>query len=182
MPAHLVVTDPIDSRLFVQTQSGGKTVTNTAAETSALGTGIGSRMVQANTLNVGNRIMIRGRGVYSTPVLGLGVSIIIRVKIGSTVVAQVTTTSVTLGVTGQAFKFECELVVIATGATGKVVCGGEASYTIAPGSKVFDDLDNAGAETTVDTTASQMLDVTLQWDAASTSRSIRTTFATITLL
>lgn len=182
MPAHLTQDDPVDNRLFVQTQTGGKTVTNTATETSSLGTGIGSRMVEANRLKVGNRIMIRGRGVYSTPVLGLTCTIAIRVKMNSTVVAQVTTTSLTLGVTNQAFKFECEVVVNAIGPAGKVVCGGEASYTTLPGSKVFDDLDNAGVETTIDTTIGQMLDVTLQWDAASTTRSVRTTLATITLI
>jgi len=182
MPLHLTADDPVDNRLFVQTQSGGKLITNTASETSALGSGIGSRMVAPNQLKVGNRIMIRGRGVYSTPTLGLGVSIAIRVKMNSTVVAQVTTTSVTLGVANMAFKFECEVVVNAVGAAGKVVCGGEGSYTIVPGSKAFDDLDNAGVETTVDTTVAQMLDVTLQWDAASTTRSLRTTLATITLI
>ena len=57
-----------------------------------------------------------------------------------------------------------------------------AYQPISNGAKAIDDVDNAGAEVTVDTTIDNMVDVTLQWSEASTTRSITTTIATVMLV
>lgn len=165
-----------DSVIFSQTAD--KTLVNSATETTALGAGVGSRMIMANTLAPGKRIRIHGEGVYTIPAI-LPSSITIKVKIGNTVIGSVTTSSLVTGATNKAFTFDALLVVRTIGATGTCVIGGTASYTTATGSKQFDDIDNTGNAATIDTTVDQVVDVTLQWDSATTSRSIKTTIATI---
>lgn len=172
-----------DKKIFSQTAD--KVVTNTTTETSALSTsGVGNRIIKADILKPGDRIRIHGEGVYSSPLL-LGM-VTVRVKMGTITVASINTTS--LGISGllnasnKAFIFDCLLVVRQVGTTGKIVAGGSIEYSTAPGIKVFDDLDNGGSEITIDTTQDMMVDVTVQWDAATTSRLIKTTIATIHLV
>lgn len=167
-----------DNQIFIQTAD--KTVTNTAAETSALGVGTGSKMIKSDVIKVGSRIRIHGEGVYSTPLLTSGITI--RVKLGNTVVATITTSSIVTGASSRAFTFDCILVFRSVGATGSVVAGGTAAYTTILGAKAFDDLDNQGNPVTVDTTSDMAIDVTVQWDFASSSRILKTTIASITLV
>ncbi|PPG91537.1 hypothetical protein C5C39_06810 [Rathayibacter sp. AY1F3] len=163
-----------DSLIFSQTAN--RTITNTAAETSLLGTGAGSNLIKANALTVGKRIRIHGEGIYSTPLVGS--SLTIRVKLGGVVVASVVTSALLASATNKACTFDCLIVVREVGTAGKVIVGGEASYSIGA-SKFFQDIDNAGAMTTLDTTADMSPDVTVQWDLASTTRSITSTIATV---
>lgn len=171
-----------ESLIFCQTTD--KTVTNTVTKTSALGTGVGSQMIRSESITPGRRIRIHGEGIYSAPLL-LG-SLTIRVELGGTVIASVVTSS--LGISGllnasnKAFTFDCLIVFRTVGVSGKAVIGGGVSYSTGSGTKVWDDIDNSGSEVTINTTNDMTADVTVQWDSASTSRSVKTTIATIMLV
>lgn len=176
MEGHVSFNAKADTAVFSQTAD--KTIVNTVTETSALGDGIGSKMILANSLTPGRRIRIHGEGIYSIPAL-LASSVTIKVKMNGTVIGQVATTSLLAGATNKAFDFDCILAVRTVGTAGKLVIGGAASYTVDGGGKAFDDIDNGGNEVAVDTTIDQMMDVTITWNAASASRTLRTTIATI---
>lgn len=176
MTYHPLVFNDINASRFVATAD--KTVTDTAAETSAIPTGTGSLTLPANFLTVGKKIRISGHGVYTTPAV-TGGTVTIKVKLGSTVLAQVATSALLVGATGASFQFECVITCRSAGASGSVVCGGAVNYEVASAGRLFDDLDNGGAATTVDTTAQQVLDVTVTWDSASTSKIVKTTNALV---
>lgn len=167
-----------DALIFSQTND--KLITNTTVETSALGSGIGSKLIKSTEILPGRRLRLHGEGIYSAPLLFA--SLTARVKLGGTTVASVTTSSLGLNVTDKAFTFDCLLVFRSTGVSGKVVAGGSAQYTVSSGTKAFDDLDNAGSEITLNTTSDLSIDVTVQWDLATATRSLKTTIATIMLV
>lgn len=158
-----------------------KTVTNTTSETSAIPTGVGTKTLQADWWVVGRTIRIRGHGTYSTPAV-TGGTVTIKIKLGSTVIATVATSALLVGATGAAFKFEAIITCRSVGASGTVIVGGAADYQVAGGARVFDNLDNGGATTTVDTTAEVDIDVTVTWDTASSSKIVKTTIATLEVL
>lgn len=154
--------------IFIQTAD--KTVTNTVAETSLLGTGSGSMTLAANSLTVGKAIRLRIGGIYSTP-LAATPSVAVKVKLGSTVIATVTTSSLLTGASGLEFDGEVLITCRTTGATGTVMVHGDIEYaTGVSGTIAVDPLNNAGATTTIDTTASNLLDVTVTWDTATSTR------------
>lgn len=165
--------------LFVGTAD--KTVTNTTTETTAFPTGVGTRTLQADWWQVGRSVRIKGFGVYTTPAI-TGGTVTIKVKLGSTVIAQVATSALLVGATAAAFALEVVITCRTTGASGSVVIGGAVNYEVASAGRLFDNLDNDGAATTVDTTAEVDIDITSQWDSASVSKIIKTVVALIELL
>ena len=152
------------------TQTADKTVTNTVSETTIIGTGVGTLTLPANFFVAGKTIRLRIGGIYSTPALSTP-SVVINIKYGSTVLATVTTTGLLAG--ASALKFEGEVLITCrtTGATGTVMTHGDIEYsTGVAGTVNIDTLNNGGAATTIDTTASSLLDVTVTWDTATTTR------------
>lgn len=164
------------------TQTADQTVTNTVTETTILGTGVGTKTLPANFFVAGKTIRLRVGGIYSTPALATP-SLIIKVKYGSTVVATVTTTALLSGATNLAFDGEVLITCRTTGGSGTVMVHGDIEYaTGVAGTIAVDPLNNAGATTTIDTTASNALDVTVQWDTNTTSRIAKSTVCTIEVL
>lgn len=163
-------------------QIGDVIVANTTAETSALGTGRGNKMIKSDALIAGSRIRIHGSGVYSTPTL-IGSTITVRVKIGGTTVASVATTSLLTGAVNQTFTFDSIIQFRSTGVGGSVIAEGVAAYTTSllglATTKTFDDLDNQAVVTTVNTTNDPTIDVTVQWGTATLSRTIKIAMANI---
>lgn len=156
--------------LFTATASA--TVSNSVAETTILGSGVGSLTLAANALIAGKTIRLVVGGVYSTPAAA-SPSLIFKIKLGSTVVATFTTTTLHSGATNERFCVEVLITCRTTGASGTVMVDGEVSYqTVTAGVMGIDPLNNAGATTVVDTTTSQAIGVTVQWDSATSSRSI----------
>lgn len=152
------------------TQTADKTVTNTVAETSIVGTGVGSLTLPANFFTVGRTIRLRIGGIYSTPAIATP-SVVVKVKYGSTVIATKTTTSLLSGASALEFDGEILITCRSTGATGTVMCHGDIEYaTGVAGTIAVDPLNNGGATTTIDTTASSLLDVTVTWDTNTTTR------------
>ena len=159
-----------DKALFVATAD--KTITNTATETSAAPTGWGTMTLPANSVIAGSRYRITASGVYSTP--AILVDITVKIKVGSVTVASNTTSALLNSAVDKAWKAEAIITFRTTGASGTAVCAGYINYAASSG-RVFDDLDNSGSESTIDTTVSNDVDVTVEWDAATTSRSVKIT-------
>lgn len=169
-----VVTGFPPQVLFVQTAD--KTVTNTVTETSIIGTGVGSLTIASASWAVGKVIRLRIGGVYSTPASFPSASVTINVKIGSTVIATVTTTSLLSTAANLEFDGEILITCRVTGASGSVVCHGDIEYSTGiTGTIAVDPLNNAGAATTVDISASRLIDVTATWDVATTTRIAKST-------
>ncbi len=165
------------------TQTADKTVTNTVTETSIIGTGVGYGLtLPTNFFVAGKTIRLRIGGIYTTPALATP-SLVIKVKYGATVIATVTTTALLSGATNLEFDGEVDITCRTTGATGTVMVHGDIEYaTGVVGTIAVDPLNNAGATTTIDTTASSLLDVTITWDSATSTRSATSTVATVEVL
>lgn len=178
-PSPTLAVDRVKT-LFVATAD--KTVTNTVSETSIIPTGSGSTTLAASYLTVGKALRLRLGGVYSTPALATP-AVTIKVKLGSTVLATVTTTSLLSGASSLEFDGEVLITCRSTGASGSVVIHGDIEYATGLGGTIaVDPLNNGGATVTVDTTTSKVLDVTVTWDAATSSRSAKATSCTIEAL
>lgn len=164
------------------TQTADKTVTNTVTETSIIGTGVGNLTLPANFFVAGRTVRLRVGGIYSTPALATP-SIIIKVKYGSTVIATITTSSLLSGATNLEFDGEILMTCRTTGSSGTVMVHGDIEYaTGVAGTISVDPLNNAGATTTINTTTSNALDITCQWDSATSTRIVKSTVTSIEVL
>ena len=161
------------------TASANATITNTTTETSTFGTGQGSRTFSANTFSVGTTLRIQGGGIYSAAAIAPG-NLTVKIKLGSTILAQATLGSLLSGASSLGFQFEANVVCQAIGASGSFVTTGSLDYaTTSTGTRQFGDLNNAGTAVTVDTTSSQLLDVTLTWQTASASNVVTVLSSTL---
>lgn len=159
-------------------QTADKTIANTITETSGFGSGVGTLTLPANFFVAGKTIRIMARGVYT--VSGLGANATVKIKYGSTVLASVATSALLTTGSNNAWAFEALITCRSTGATGTVVALGNINYKATSG-RIFDDIDNAGAATTIDTTGSNAIDVSITWDS-NTLRSITTTASVVEVL
>ena len=158
------------------TQLTSVTVANTSSETTALtGTNaLGSVTLAANTVDAGRSIYFKAGGVMrctSTPTATL------RFKVGSSnVIAQnLTPGAIDTGgdtesycdTTAKPFIIDAWCSFRSVGASGSLMCNG-GSAQIYANSKTGG-ISNFGSVSTatIDTTANQVLDFTIQWDAAS---------------
>jgi len=161
---------PTVSALF--TNSATKTVTNTVTETTIIGSGSGSLVLPANYLTSGRQLRILIGGIYSTPAITPG-TLTIKIKLGSTVIASGTASGLLTSATNAAFSGSAKIVCLTTGAAGSLVIDGSVNYSVGNNLARFVlDLNNTGNSVTLDTTASQTLDVTVTWDTANASKSV----------
>lgn len=158
------------------TQTAGATVTNTTTETSILGTGVGSKTLASGFFTAGKTVRLKVSGLYST--VAIPGNVIVRVKLGSTVIASATTSAFVTGASSDYFDFETTITCRTTGGSGTVMSNGIVSYAGATG-PVFDAVNNGGSTATVATNASQVLDVTVEWDGADAGKVIKTTTCVI---
>jgi hypothetical protein len=164
------------------TQTADKTVTNTVTETSIIGTGVGTLTLPANFFVAGKTIRLRVGGVYSTPALG-SPAVTVKVKYGSTVLATVTTTSLLTGASSLEFDGEVAITCRTTGVSGTVMTHGDIEYATGLGGTIaVNSLNNGGTATTINTTTSNLLDVTVTWDSASVDRIAKSTVTTVEVL
>lgn len=161
------------------TQTADKTFNNTAAETSLIGTGVGTVTLPANFWAPGKTVRIAGMGYLAdtgTPTFTL------KVKIGSVVVFN--SGAITMPtLTGNQFLFvKAVLTCRTTGATGTVFCTIEAYCNNgATAVQSFNASVNT-ATSTVDTTASAALDVTGTWGTANASNAATSNTFTVEIL
>lgn len=160
------------------TATASATVANTTTETSILGTGVGTKTLPANFFVAGKtlRVVVKGHiADTGTPTLR------IRCKLGSTTIVD-TGAQTLLAITGtRGFEAEFLLTCRTTGASGTVFGQGDFQYNSAAVTGNVIDAPNTAA-TTVDTTASQAVDVTATWGTASASNTITGTNVTIEVL
>lgn len=164
------------------TQTADQTVSNTVAETTILGTGVGGKTLPANFFVAGKSIRIRIGGVYSTPIASTP-SVLIKIKYGSTVVATVTTTGLLSGATTLEFDGEVLMTCRTIGSSGTLMVHGDIEYATGVGGTIsVDPLNNAGSTVTINTTTSNALDISVTWDSATPTRIVKSTIATIEVL
>lgn len=164
----------IDQALIgcIFTQTADKSVTNTVAETSIVGTGVGTLTLPARFFTVGKTIRITMSGVYST-VAVTGDTVTIKIKYGSTVLASKASTALVTGGTNLFWESEVLVTCRSTGASGTVQVSGGVRYQVAGAVVVEDELNNSVGTTTLDTTASGLFDITVTHSGADASNTVK---------
>ena len=148
------------SAQFGATASG--TVGNTVAETTLVGTGIGSQTVAANTFTVGRSMLIYAWGNMGST---LTPTLQIRGKVGA--VTALDSGAVTLPVITGTTLWQLSMYITCrtAGAGGTAIAQGIFTYFTAANVQTNFQLVNTGTFA-MDTTAALLLNVTAQWSAA----------------
>lgn len=151
-------------RRVLWTKTASTTVANSVAETTLFDTGVGSKTLAVNTLSIGRTIPFECRGYLSTtgtPTLRL------KLKFGSVVLLDSTAVTMGAGVTNKQFIFRGTVTARTTGGSGTVFAQG--------------DLEIDGLATTymtntttitIDTTATQAIDLTATWGTADAANTV----------
>lgn len=163
------------------TQTADKTIANTTTETSMVGTGVGGLTLPANFFVAGKTIRISMSGVYST-VAVTGDTVTIKIKYGSTVLASKATTALVTGGTNLAWFAEALITCRSVGSSGTVQVSGGVRYQIAGSAIVENELNNGAAKTTLNTTTSNLLDVTVTHSAANASNTVKSLVGTFEII
>jgi hypothetical protein len=116
-------TTYISSGLFSAT--GTATVANTTTETTLLGTVSGTKTLPTNFFTAGKKATIRVTGTIAST---LTPSLNIKLKFGSTTIAETTATSLATITGTHRFVAEFEVTCRSTGASGTLQAGGEFRY------------------------------------------------------
>lgn len=150
-------------------QTRDSAVINTTGEQSIVGTGVGSLSIPANTFAIGDSFHAKIGGKINSTGGGSRSEIIMRIKTGSTVIA---TTGVFDLDNANRQGWECELdfTITSIGAAGTISTNGNFCYTIDGDRRInghiFQDLQ------TIDTTVSNTLDITAEWNVLNTGNDI----------
>ncbi len=161
------------------TQTATQTIENTTTETSFFTTGIGTLTLPANFFTVGKTIRIKFTGYVSGQV---GHTADINVKLGSVVLA---TSSGTYGssLTDSLWEGEFIFTCRTTGATGTIMGQGRTLIAMSIGFTTVTMRPLLMTSTaTVDTTASNAIDITYTWDTADENDSLKITNAIVEVL
>lgn len=160
------------------------TVTNTAADTTLLGTGQGSATLAANIFVAqGDAVRIKGKGYFTK---NAAQTTDVKFKLGGTTVIEANFTSgdITSSATPGHFDIEIIITCYTTGAGGTVFIQGICLFITAQGGgssvKTASTTQFLNTTTTAyNTTASSATDLTVTWGAASASLSMTLTNLTI---
>ena len=166
-------TTYISSGLFSAT--GTATVANTTTEGTLLGTVNGTKTLPINFFTAGKKVTIRVTGTVAntgTPTLN------IKLKFGSTTIAETTAAS-TVTITGtRRFVAEFEVTCRSTGASGTLQAGGEFRYFDgSTGEKAMEAAENLISS--FNTTTTHVVGVTATWGTADVANTISGTQATL---
>lgn len=161
--------------LFVQTASA--TAVTAAAETTIVGSGAGSLTLPAASFSaVGTVMDIRFSGKYSTG--AVPGTLQLKLKFGSTVVAQTAAFTPIVSVTDGVYTAHARLVARSIGASGTIIVTDgvlTTGATITPGAVIFAN-PTLGTAVTVDTTVTQAVDLTATWGTGATNSITGMTF------
>lgn len=147
------------------TIQGGDTVANTTSETNFAS----NYSIPANDCQPGRVFRVTAQGLYSTA--GTAPTLNMRVKFGTTVLVASGTNTTSASAVSREWRLEFQLTCISTGVSGSVEAGGTFTRFSSTVASVLWELRNA-ATVTVDTTATQTLQISAQWSAASASNTI----------
>jgi len=158
--------------LFKQTEN--KIINNTVTETSVFATGSGSRTIPANSLAGGDTFRIRLQGIIST---ASGTeSVTIKVKYGSTVLLTRTGT-IYEPLSNTMLQIDMYVTTRSIGATGAMLPAGSGYF----GTSTILALA-ATSDIPVDTTSSNVVEVTATWGSAKIANTLTIHIATLELL
>jgi hypothetical protein len=151
------------------TATADATVSNSAAEATIVGTGVGSKTTTANYFAAGTSLLVRSSGYLSTPAVPDAITI--RIKAGTTAVGSATFT-LPLNLANQVFTVEALVTCRTAGATGTfmlndIVLTTNSTLTATISAKALNT-----ATVTLDTTGTLAWDVTAQWGAAQAGETI----------
>lgn len=155
-------------------QLNGVMVTNTTTETNALlsANGSGSLAIAANPITA-TAFRLTGRGLFS--IQGVtSPSLTIKVYLGSTVIAQGTSSSLLIGASNKSFSFGVDIMVAAT---NTIYAQGFFAYYATALSDTLSStplINPSGgtSNTTVDLTVANDVKMTFTWNSASTQNQI----------
>lgn len=154
-------------------QLADKTVGNTDVETSLLnktaGEFVGTTVISPNSLQVGDVIVIKAKGVISTA--SSAPTTTLKVKFGETDLI-LNSGALAGNWNGTYFELNAEITIRAIGATGKAIIGGNTLFKDATTISAGVQRALIGTETEIDTTKFSLLDLTYKWSAADASNSI----------
>jgi hypothetical protein len=161
------------SQFFSSTTNAGPS--NSAAETSLIGTVTGSTTIAANTFTNGNIFQTQVQGFFSLP--ATADSLTLKVKCGSTVLGSASFTPAAGVVTNGTFRLWLTITPRGSGASGAFITNGLAEFS---GGALTPTEAKVLNTTTVayDFTTTCVMDMTAQWGAAQSGESITGTNAT----
>jgi hypothetical protein len=156
--------------LFAQTVNSG-IVTNTIAETTIIGAGVGTLSVPANGFAVGDSFRAIFGGVINA---GNNQTIRIRVRSGSTLLLDSLAQNLGSAVTDDVWSLNVDFTIRQIGAAGvaSIVSLGGFHYTKTNNASVQGFGFNVVNNTTFNTTIINTLNVTVEWGSASTGNNI----------
>lgn len=156
------------SPLFVQTATA--TAVTSAVETTVLSTGTGSLTIPAAWFTAAGTVMdVRFSGAYTTA--AVPGTLQLKLKFGTTVVAQTAAFTPIVSVTNGIYSGFIRLIARTVGATGTIFVADGVLTTgssITPGEVIFSN-PTLGTAVTVDTTATQVVDLTATWGTGATN-------------
>lgn len=156
------------SPLFVQTATA--TAVTSSTETTVLASGVGSLTIPTNWFTANGTVLdVRFSGKYSTG--AVPGTLQLKLKFGATVVAQTVAFTPIVSVTDGLYTGFIRLVARTVGASGTIfVADGllTTGSTITPGEIIVSN-PTLGTAVTVDTTATQVVDLTATWGTAATN-------------
>lgn len=157
---------PPNTAMFTATADA--TAGNSVSELTIVGTGVGTKTLDAGLLRAGRTLRFTVQGFITntaTPTLN------IKIKAGSTILAS-TGAQTTTTITGtRAFIATATATCRTVGATGTMYTQGTFSYDTNVTGFAMEDMVSS-ATVTLDTTASQALDVTATWGTANVSNTM----------
>lgn len=158
------------SGLYAQTANSA-IVTNTTAETTIIGTGVGTLSVPANGFSVGDSFRAVLGGVMNA---GNSETIRIKLKSGSVILLDSGLQNLGSAVTDDVWSLNIDFTIRQLGAAGvaSIVSLGSFHYTKTNNASVQGFGFNVVNSTTFNTTISNTLDITVQWGSASTGNNI----------
>jgi hypothetical protein len=156
--------------LYAQT-ANSTIVTNTTAETTIIGTGIGTLSVPANGFSVGDSFRAVFGGVINAE---NNQTIRIRMRTGAVLLLDSGLQNLGSAVIDDVWSLNVDFTVRQTGVAGvaSIVSLGGFHYTKTNNASVQGFGFNVVNNTTFDTTISNTLDITVEWGAASTGNNI----------
>lgn len=173
-----VINGPVSSATLFTGTATATVGSLSTAEVSVVPTGTGSMTLAANTLIVGRSLQLAITGYCKSN----GDSITLRFKFGSTVLVTVALATPTALTTNSPFLLTYRLTCRTVGATGTVI--GQGHFYHFDGGSAFKNAAGSAttATVTVDTTASNLVDATVQFGASSANNVINTTTAILQVL
>jgi hypothetical protein len=161
---------PVVYGLYAQTANSA-IVTNTTAETTIIGSGVGTLTVPANGFSVGDSFRAVFGGVINAT---NNQTIRIRVRTGSVLLLDSGLQNLGSSVINDVWSLNIDFTIRQTGAAGvaSIVSLGSFHYTKTNNASVQGFGFNVVNNTTFNTTINNTLDVTVEWGSASTGNNI----------